>query len=82
MLLRQQPVVWVCEFLDLHGVEALCDLLELFEKRTFKKAHDFELMDQVRPGPWTLDPDCLLPAACSLLRGQSLGAARAALARS
>ena len=43
----QSSVAWICEFLELHGVEALCDLLEMLEKRTFKKPHDFELMDQV-----------------------------------
>ena len=34
VLLRQQSVGWVCEFLELRGVEALCELLELLEKRT------------------------------------------------
>ena len=47
VLIRQKPVVWVQEFIELNGVEALCELLEHFEKRTFKKPHDFELMDQV-----------------------------------
>ena len=47
VLIRQKPVIWVTEFIELGGVAALCELLEHFEKRTFKKPHDFELMDQV-----------------------------------
>lgn len=47
VLLRQSSIPWVTGFIELHGTEALCDLLEILEKRTFKDPHDFELMDQV-----------------------------------
>ena len=45
--LAQRPVGWIDEYIELRGVVALMDLLELLEKRTSKKAVDFELMDQV-----------------------------------
>ena len=47
VLIRQKPVIWVCEFLELHGIESLCELLEILEKNPYKKPHEFELMDQV-----------------------------------
>ena len=47
VMLRQKPVSWVNEFIDLSGVTALSDLLELLEKKAFKKPSDFELMAMV-----------------------------------
>ena len=47
MLLRQKPAEWIDEFIELRGVIALSDLLELQERKTYKQPGDFELMDQV-----------------------------------
>ena len=47
VLLRQKPVSWVNEFIELRGVIALSDLLELLEKKAFKKPSDFDLMGMV-----------------------------------
>ena len=35
VLIRQKPVIWVCEFLELHGIESLCELLEIKEAKSF-----------------------------------------------
>ena len=45
--LGQRPAGWIDEYIELRGVVALMDLLELLEKRTSKKPGDFQLMDQV-----------------------------------
>ena len=47
VMLRQQAVSWVDDFIALSGVIALTDLLELLEKKAFKKPGDFEMMGQV-----------------------------------
>ena len=47
VMLRQQPAAWVIEFVELKGVNALCEMLELLEKKAFKKPGDFELMGMV-----------------------------------
>ena len=45
--LSTRPVGWIDEYIELRGVVALMDLLELLEKRTSKRASDFAVMDQV-----------------------------------
>jgi hypothetical protein len=47
VMLRQREVTWVDDFISLQGVEALSELLELLEKKAFKKPGDFEMMGQV-----------------------------------